>query len=65
MNNLPLPYFDIDIASWYPLTEDEIYYLYCQNLMRTWFIDNYLRSIEHYRLAVQHRINYIVRRLHL
>lgn len=42
---------------------DEIYQRYCENLIRTWFIDKYLRSVEYQRLAWLHRINYIARRL--
>ena len=44
---------------------DEIYQIYCQNLVRSWFVDQYLRSVEYQRLAAQHRINYLVRRLGL
>lgn len=44
---------------------DEIYIRYCENLVRTWFIDRYLRSVEYQRLAWLHRIDYIVWRLGL
>lgn len=44
---------------------DEIYQTYCENLVRYFFVDKYLRSVEYYRLLVQHRISYIVDRLNL
>ena len=44
---------------------DEIYQIYCENLVRYFFVDRYLRSVEYYRLAVQQRINYIVDRLNM
>lgn len=44
---------------------DDTYQIYCENLVRYFFVDNYLRSVEYYRLAVQHRIGYIVDCLHL
>ncbi len=47
------------------MTNDEIYQLYCENLVRSWFVDNLLRSVEYQRLAWLHRIDYIVWRLGL
>ena len=44
---------------------DEIYQIYCENLVRSWFVDNLLRSVEYQRLAWLHRIDYLVWRLHL
>lgn len=44
---------------------DMEYLIYCRNLVTYWFVDQYLRSVEYQRLATQHRINYLVRRLGL
>lgn len=47
------------------LSVNEIYQIYCENLVRSWFVDNLLRSVEYQRLAWQHLINYLVWRLKL
>lgn len=42
---------------------DDLYFIYCQNMIRAYFVDKYLRSVEYQRLATQHRIDYICWRL--